>query len=135
MSTIQQNLKRVRKYYNRSTSAALYKCPQRRGYALRVRITTPRKPNSARRATVKVKLSSKRGVVAYIPGKGHNVRKHSDLLIRGRGARDLPGVYYSCIRGVLDLAGVNYKTKRRSIYGVVQPQKLKLKLRRRYRNV
>jgi small subunit ribosomal protein S12 len=135
VSTVQQNIKRVRNQYKRYLSAALFNCPQARGYALRVRITTPRKPNSARRATVKVKLNNKRRVVSYIPGKGHNVRKHSDLLIRGGGARDLPGVYYTCIRGVLDLAGVLNKTKRRSIYGIEQPAALKLILRRRYRNI
>lgn len=135
MSTLHQNIKRNTKKYKRYLSAALFSCPQARGYALRVRITTPRKPNSARRATVKVRLNNKRRVVSYIPGKGHNVRKHSDLLIRGGGARDLPGVYYSCIRGVLDLAGVLNKSKRRSIYGISQPATLKLRLRRRYRNI
>lgn len=135
MSTQTQNLNYIKHKYKRYLSAALYSCPQARGYALRVRITTPRKPNSARRATVKVKLNNKRRIIAYIPGKGHNVRKHSDLLIRGGGPRDLPGVYYCCIRGVLDLAGALNKSKRRSIYGISQPAKLKLRARRRYRNI
>ena len=78
--------------------------PQRKAIVKAVRIQTPRKP--------------KRYTVAYIPGKGHTLKKHSRVLIRGGAARDLPGVYSACIRGVFDLKGVMHKTKRRSIYGV-----------------
>ena len=93
-------------------------CPQKKGIVKRVRIQTPRKPNSARRQVVKTILSWKRYTVAYIPGKGHTLKKHSRVLIRGGGARDLPGIYCACIRGKFDLKGCFYKTKRRSIYGV-----------------
>lgn len=92
--------------------------PQKRATVKRVRIQTPRKPNSARRQVVKLVLGRKRYTVAYIPGKGHTLKKHSVVLIRGGGARDLPGVFATCIRGVFDLKGLFYKTKRRSIYGV-----------------
>lgn len=92
--------------------------PQRKAVVKAVRIQTPRKPNSARRQVVKLILGRKRYTVAYIPGKGHTLKKHSRVLIQGGGARDLPGVYCDCIRGVFDLKGVMHKTKRRSIYGV-----------------
>jgi len=92
--------------------------PQKKAIVKQVRIKTPRKPNSARRAVVKLILGRKRYTVAYIPGKGHTLKKHSRVLIRGGGARDLPGVFATCIRGVFDLKGLYYKTKRRSIYGV-----------------
>ena len=110
--------------------------PQRLCVVVRVRIVTPRKPNSARRQAVKAFIFStkdfmRKHVTAYIPGSGHNLRKHSNVLVRGGGARDLPGVRYSCIRGVLDLSGVASKTKRRSIYGVPQP--IKKKPRRKFR--
>lgn len=100
---------------------------------VRVRITTPRKPNSARRPVVKVLLSNKKRRIVHIPGKGHNLRKHSEVLVAGVGARDLPGVHFSCVRGVYDLAPVNGKIRRRSIYGVKRPDNLKKKLRRRFR--
>lgn len=107
--------------------------PQIKGVVMRVRITTPRKPNSARRPVVKVLLSNKKQRVVHIPGKGHNLRKHSEVLVSGVGARDLPGVHFSCIRGVYDLSSVNGKKRRRSIYGVKRPDILKKKLKRRFR--
>jgi small subunit ribosomal protein S12 len=89
----------------------------------RVRILTPRKPNSARRQVVKLKLTNKKYSVTYIPGSGHNLKRYSVVLIRAEGPRDLPGVYSRCIRGAKDLQGIITKTKRRSIYGVSQPVK------------
>jgi small subunit ribosomal protein S12 len=102
---------------------------------LRLRICTPRKPNSARRPVVKLKLSSRKKALAHIPGKGHNLRRHSRVLIHGTGARDLPVVNYTCIRGVYDFSPLFSKRKRRSIYGVKQIPELKTHVRRRYRNV
>lgn len=92
--------------------------PQKKAIVKAIRIQTPRKPNSARRQVVKLILGRKKYTVAYVPGKGHSLKKHSRVLIRGGGARDLPGIYCACIRGVFDLKGVFHKTKRRSIYGV-----------------
>jgi len=94
--------------------------PHKRGTVFRARIVTPKKPNSAKRAAAKIILVNKLNVVSHIPGQGHNLRRFSKVLIRGGGARDLPGVYYTCVRGVYDLLGVTHKTKRRSIYGVEQ---------------
>jgi len=102
---------------------------------MRARIVTPRKPNSARRPVAKVVLSNGKRVTAHIPGIGHNLRRHSEVLIRGGGARDLPGVRYTCVRGVYDLSGVLKKNRRRSIYGVEQPVAKKKKLRRKFRNL
>jgi small subunit ribosomal protein S12 len=109
--------------------------PQVRGVVMRIRIVTPRKPNSARRPTAKIILSNKSRLTAHIPGSGHNLRRHSNILVHGGGARDLPGVRYTCIRGVYDFYGLFKKTRRRSIYGAPQPQALKVKLRRRFRNI
>lgn len=107
--------------------------PQVRGIVVRLRIATPKKPNSARRPVAKVTLINKCEVVAHIPGIGHSLRKHSTVLICGVGARDLPGVRHSCIRGVKDFSGVVGKTKRRSIYGVKMPDLQRKKLRRKLR--
>lgn len=132
MSTLYQILETKRKRI-RKKNPILFNRPQIKGVVMRVRITTPRKPNSARRPVVKVLLSNRKQRVAHIPGKGHNLRKHSEVLISGVGARDLPGVHFSCIRGVHDLYPVAGKIRRRSIYGLSRPDHLKKKLRRRYR--
>lgn len=90
--------------------------PQRKGVVTQVRIQTPRKPNSARRPIVKVSISNWNNKLSSIFGGQHNLKKYSTTLIASGGARDLPGVYFFCIRGVYDLNGVK-KGRRRSIYG------------------
>jgi small subunit ribosomal protein S12 len=132
LSTIYQILKKKRFFLNK-LNPILYNKPQIRGVVMKVRITTPRKPNSARRPVVKVLLSNKKQRVAHIPGIGHNLRKHSEVLISGVGARDLPGVHFTCIRGVYDFAPIYSKIRRRSIYGVKQPDSKKKKLRKKLR--
>jgi small subunit ribosomal protein S12 len=92
--------------------------PQKKGVVKNLRIVTPRKPNSARRSAVKLVLTTKRSTIAFIPGSGHSLKKYSTVYIQGRGARDLPGVYCRCIRGVKDLKGLLQKKRRRSLYGV-----------------
>lgn len=96
-------------------------------------IITPKKPNSARRPAVKVFFPKGLGAIAHVPGSGHNLRRHSDVLTRGGGARDLPGVNFSCIRGVYDLLPMKDKVRRRSIYGVKRPEYRVTKLRRKFR--
>jgi len=96
-------------------------CPQKRGQVRKLRISTPRKPNSARRRTAKLKISNQKTPVAYIRGAGHSLKRFSTVLIMGKGARDLPGVYSRCIRGKFDFEPMYQKTKRRSIYGMKKP--------------
>jgi ribosomal protein S12 len=82
-----------------------------------------------------VSLTNKRLVIAHIPGGSHNLRKHSEVLIGGVGCKDLPGVNYTCIRGVYDFSGSLNKLHRRSIYGTKLPDSLKKKLRRKFRQI
>lgn len=134
MSTLSQLNKKINlKKKAHARAAALGKRPQVKGAVKRARIVTPRKPNSARRPTAKIILTNRRWVVAHLPGKGHNIRPHSSVLVRGGGARDLPGVRFSCIRGVYDFAGIDEKTKRRSIYGAKKPRDQITKVRRKFR--
>ena len=91
--------------------------PQRRGVCTRVYTTTPKKPNSALRKVARVRLSNGVEVTAYIPGEGHNLQEHSIVLVRGGRVRDLPGVRYHIIRGVLDSQGVADRKQARSKYG------------------
>ena len=120
-------------YYYKWNRPKLAESPQRKGVVMRLRIVTPRKPNSARRPVVKARLSSKKRVLAHIPGSGHNLRRHSKVLICGTGARDLPVVNYSCLRGVYDFSPLFSKRRRRSIYGVRQIPELKKHIRRCFR--
>ena len=102
---------------------------------MRARIITPRKPNSARRPVAKVVLTNRIRITAHIPGIGHNIRRHSNVLVRGGGARDLPGVSFTCVRGVYDFAEVYGRIRRRSIYGVPRNENMVKKVRRRFRNL
>ena len=109
--------------------------PFRKGVVMRARILTPKKPNSARRPIAKIITNSYKRITAHIPGIGHNLRRHSSVLVRGGGARDLPGVSYSCIRGVFDLSSVQNRNNRRSIYGISRPESAISKLRRKFRSL
>jgi len=101
----------------REKAPALNKSPQRRGVCTRVYTTTPKKPNSALRKVARVRLSNQIEVTAYIPGEGHNLQEHSIVMIRGGRVKDLPGVRYHIVRGVLDTSGVQDRKQGRSKYG------------------
>ena len=94
-----------------------YYSPFKRGVCIKVFTQTPKKPNSALRKVARVKLSNGMEVTAYIPGEGHNLQEHSVVLIRGGRVKDLPGVRYHIVRGILDTAGVENRKQTRSKYG------------------
>ena len=96
--------------------------PQKRGVCVQVRTVTPKKPNSALRKVARVRLTNGIEVTAYIPGEGHNLQEHSVVLVRGGRVKDLPGVRYHIIRGVLDPAGVEGRRTSRSRYGTKKPK-------------
>ena len=91
--------------------------PQKRGVCIQVKTTTPKKPNSALRKIARVRLTNTMEVTAYIPGEGHELQEHSVVLIHGGRVKDLPGVRYHIIRGVLDATGVANRRQGRSKYG------------------
>ena len=131
MPTINQLKKRSRKSTKRKTKTPAFKnvfntlknkpigaeSPFKRGVCLKVSTTTPKKPNSALRKIARVRLSNGMEVTAYIPGIGHNLQEHSIVVIRGGRVKDLPGVRYHIVRGVLDSAGVADRKRGRSKYG------------------
>lgn len=124
MPTINQLIRQERAVQkNKTASPALTRCPQRRGVCTRVYTTTPKKPNSALRKVARVRLSNGYEVTSYIPGIGHNLQEHSVVLIRGGRVKDLPGVRYHIVRGVLDTQGVNGRLRGRSKYGTKRPKK------------
>ncbi len=124
MPTISQLVRKGRaKITKKSKSAALDSCPQRRGVCTRVYTTTPKKPNSALRKVCRVRLTSGYEITSYIGGEGHNLQEHSVVLVRGGRVKDLPGVRYHTVRGVLDTQGVSDRKQRRSHYGAKKPKK------------
>ena len=119
MPTINQLVRKPRKSSRSKTkSPDLSRCPQKRGVCLQVKTQTPKKPNSALRKVARVRLSNGSEVTAYIPGIDHNLQEHSIVLVRGGRVRDLPGVRYHIVRGVLDTLGVANRKQGRSKYGV-----------------
>nr|YP_009115289.1 ribosomal protein S12 [Berkeleya fennica]AJA05810.1 ribosomal protein S12 [Berkeleya fennica] len=109
-------IKRIKKKKVNKTPA-LEKCPQKKGICTKLVLRTPKKPNSALRKLVKLRLSNKKRVYAYIPGEGHNLQEYSTVLIRGGRVKDLPGVKYHLVRGKLDFLGLKNRKTSRSKYG------------------
>lgn len=136
MPTFRQLLKKPRKKSKAKTkSPALafgfntqknrpsdYPAPFKRGVALAVKTMTPKKPNSALRKIARLRLTNGMEVTAYIPGVGHNLQEHSVVMIRGGRVKDLPGIRYHIVRGVLDSTGVEGRKQERSKYGVKRPK-------------
>ena len=136
MPTFRQLIKKPRKVAHAKTkSPALtfgmntihnrpvyYPASFKRGVCVQVRTITPKKPNSALRKIARVRLTNGTEVTAYIPGIGHNLQEHSVVVIRGGRVKDLPGVRYHIVRGVLDAAGVDGRKQQRSKYGAKRPK-------------
>ena len=124
MPTINQLVRKRRRTPRKFSKApVLDSCPQKRGVCLQVKTMTPKKPNSALRKITRVRLSNGKEVTVYIPGEGHTLQEHSIVLVRGGRVRDLPGVRYHVLRGVLDAAGVDERRRSRSKYGTKRPKK------------
>lgn len=132
MPTINQLVRKARRQQKKKSKApALQGNPQLRGVVQRLYVVKPKKPNSAQRKVVRVRLTNGLVVSAYIPGEGTNLAEHSVVLIRGGRVKDLPGVRYHVIRGPHDAAGVTPQSrpngvveprrKARSKYGVKKP--------------
>ncbi len=123
MPTIQQLIRKPRTPKPvRNKVIHLEGSPQKRGVCTRVYTTTPKKPNSALRKVAKVRLVNGFEVISYVPGEGHSLQEHSVVLIRGGRVKDLPGVRYHILRGVLDTQGVKNRKQRRSLYGAKRPK-------------
>lgn len=136
MPTIQQLVKRGRDPKRYKTKAPAlgrgfnvlknrpveFPSPFKRGVCIKVTTMTPKKPNSALRKVARVRLTNGMEVTAYIPGEGHQLQEHSVVLIRGGRVKDLPGVRYHIVRGVLDTTGVEGRKQQRSKYGAKMPK-------------
>lgn len=124
MPTYNQLYKKKRKLKKKlDKTPALNKCPQKKGICTKLVLRTPKKPNSALRKLAKLRLTNKKLIYAYIPGEGHNLKEYSTVIIRGGRVKDLPGVKYHIVRGVLDFAGLNKRKTSRSKYGTKKLKK------------
>lgn len=118
MSTKNQLIKGARiNALKKSKSPALTNCPQRKAVCTKVYVTSPKKPNSAKRKIAKLRLTTGIQTIAYIPGEGHNLQEHSVVLLRGGAVKDLPGIKYHLIRGKYDLGPIISRKQSRSKYG------------------
>ena len=107
MATLNQLCKKGRQKKRKlNKTPALDKCPQKKGICTKLVIRTPKKPNSALRKIVKLRLSNHKMVYAYIPGEGHNLQEYSTVIMRGGRVKDLPGIKYHLVRGKLDFSGL-----------------------------
>lgn len=136
MPTLRQLLRRGRKktaYKSKAPALQRYfnylknrpvrsSSPFKRGVCLKVFTTTPKKPNSALRKVARVRLTNGMEVTAYIPGEGHTLQEHSVVVVRGGRVKDLPGVRYHIVRGMLDTTGVEARKQQRSKYGAKRPK-------------
>src|SRR5690606_12682287 len=123
---------RIRKR-RRCIVAALKGAPQRRGVVVKMGITTPRKPNSAKRKYAKVGiLYSKKIIFAHPPGTGPTfINEYSTVMVEGGNPPDVPGINYSLIRGLYDFSVPEKygRKRRRSKFGmykmpeILQPRK------------
>jgi small subunit ribosomal protein S12 len=118
MPTINQLCKKKRKPKKKlNRTPALEKCPQKKGICTKLILRTPKKPNSALRKLAQLRLTNNKKVFAYIPGEGHNLQTYSTVIIRGGRVKDLPGVKYHLVRGILDFSGLKDRKTSRSKYG------------------
>ena len=136
MPTLRQLIRKPRKRIGRKNKAPvlaysfntiknrpkMHSSPFKRGVCIKVTTVTPKKPNSALRKVARVRLTNGGEVAAYIPGEGHNLQEHSVVVLRGGRVKDLPGVRYHIVRGVLDTAGVESRRRSRSKYGAKAPK-------------
>ena len=112
----------LRGFNTNKNRPVFYASPFKRGVCVKVTTMTPKKPNSALRKVARVRLTNGMEVTAYIPGIGHNLQEHSVVMVRGGRVKDLPGVRYHIVRGVLDTTGVQDRKQQRSKYGAKRPK-------------
>jgi len=121
LATLRQLVRFPRCRKLRLSKSPLLCGPHRRAVCVRVYTMSPKKPNSAIRKVVKVRLQLiKRTVLASVPGFGHSLGEHSVVLVRGGKVPDLPGVRYRLVRGKYDfvMRESRLRANRRSKFSV-----------------
>jgi small subunit ribosomal protein S12 len=131
MPTVNQMINGARKARKvKNKAPALKGAPFKRGTITRIYVVSPKKPNSANRCVARIRLTNGLEVTAYVPGERNTLKEHSCVLIRGGRVKDLPGVRYHIVRGMLDADGAAgpsptnnmRRNVSRSKYGVKRPK-------------
>ncbi|GIY42465.1 40S ribosomal protein S12, mitochondrial [Caerostris darwini] len=84
--------------------------PQMCGNVLKTLVKHPKKPNSANRKCILLKLSNGKIATAYVPGIGHNLQEHNKVLVQFGRVKDVPGLRLRVIRGKYDCGHVVKKS-------------------------
>ncbi|KAL1140276.1 hypothetical protein AAG570_000208 [Ranatra chinensis] len=106
MASLRQMLKTGPHFKKRPNRNPLDGNPFAKGVVIKTLVKKPKKPNSANRKCVLVRLSNGKEMVAYVPGIGHNLQEHNIVLVRVGRLQDVPGVKIKCVRGKYDLSHV-----------------------------
>jgi small subunit ribosomal protein S12 len=116
MATVNQVSKKVyrKKKENYNPTPFLKHKPFLKGVCAVVRITSPKKPNSAERKIARVRVKDGRMLTATIPGQGHNLQKYSVVLVRGGRANDVPACRYKLVRGKYDFSTTESFSRKKS---------------------
>jgi len=118
--TLHQCLKGARRTKRFGVKHRLPRMSTKSGTIVRLDLdTSPKKPNSAKRKVAKVSIKGSTDLMAYIPGRGHNLQKYAAVLVRGGRVPDLPGVRYHLFRNKLDftMSEIFDRRARRSKFG------------------
>lgn len=117
MTTINQvrTYKRIPKE-SHHLCTALKLNPQVKGRVLKQIIVTPRKPNSATRKVLRVKLVNGKTVSTKVAGSGKYPQKFATVLVKGRGYKDTPSIKYQVMRGIYDCDTFQNMNRKRSLY-------------------
>ena len=112
--------------------------PLRKAVVTKDVLRSPKKPHSAKRATVKFSIQKnpkKLKNYAYILGEGgrRRLKKYDVIFFRGGRRRDIPAMKYTAVHGVVTKTGESaslpglsgQRTKARSKYGAKLPERVK----------
>ena len=127
MSTFNQVARGDRHHkYHWTKSYKLQKCPHKQGVVYRLATEKKKKPNSAKRKIVTLKLSTGKKAIVHIPGAyDHNLQNYMRVLVQGGKRKDTVGCHYKVIRSAKGgwkwhVGPPSEREKRRSKFGVCQ---------------
>ncbi|XP_074075115.1 small ribosomal subunit protein uS12m [Macrotis lagotis] len=111
MATLNQMHRQGRPKWPTPGPGPMNGCPQLKAVVLKTMIRKPKKPNSANRKCCRVRLSTGREAICFIPGEGHSLQEHHVVMVHGGRTQDLPGIKLKVVRGKYDCGHVQKKKK------------------------
>lgn len=120
MPTLNQLIKNCRKFkIKKCKTPHLQHCPQRSAFCDKLKVRSPKKPNSAKRKVAHLLTLQEHNpnVIAYLPGENNCLIVHAKVLYRGGRTKDLPGLRYKVIPGKYGAPYIEGRKTSRSKYG------------------